>query len=270
MIAALGSKAKEVHFNMQAKSKHYFQRMGLLSHLGIAPLMSITEHEAAGRFIPITTIKNSSELTNFIEDMIPLLHLRPKQAEPIKYIVSELVRNVLEHAQAATGAFVCAQYYAKSNTIRLGIVDTGVGIKSSISRAYDVDTDIAAIRLALIPGITGTTNMEGGTAQNAGAGLFFIKSIATVNRDFFMIYSGDSLYKLLRQQSDKPRLHGDPFRDNHSKSEGLPYWQGTVVGIDINLDDTEEFSVMLELIRQTYVNVLRERRKEKYKQPRFI
>ena len=35
-------------------------------------------------------------------------------------------------------------------------------------------TDIDAIKLALTPGISGTTRQEGGTDDNAGAGLFFI------------------------------------------------------------------------------------------------
>ncbi|MHB2025452.1 MAG: hypothetical protein ACYCPQ_02255 [Elusimicrobiota bacterium] len=88
------------------------------------------------------------------------------------------------------GALLCAQYYPKSNAIRIGIADTGVGIKSTITRSHRAETDLEAIRLALTPGITGATPREGGTEQNAGAGLFFIKSIASVNRDFFAVYSG--------------------------------------------------------------------------------
>ena len=130
--------------------------------------------------------------------MIPLLHLEPEQAQTIGYVVSELVRNVIEHADAQNGAVICAQYYKKSNSIRIGIADTGFGIKKTINQSYLAKNDLEAIGLALRPGITGTTKKEGGTEQNAGAGLFFIKSIATVNRDFFIIYSGRGFYKLLK------------------------------------------------------------------------
>ena len=204
--------------------------------------------------------------------MIPLLHLEPRQAEPIKYIVSELVRNVLEHSQSSGGAIVSAQYYKKSNTIRIGIVDNGVGIKSTINQSHHAATHLESIRLALTPGITGTTNKEGGTEFNAGAGLFFIKSIAKVNRDFFIIYSGDAMYKLLGIPSrvKSIRLSSDPFKDKHSKKEDLPFWRGTVIGIDINLDDTEEFSTLLDLIRDTYIKSVKERKKAKFRGPRFI
>lgn len=273
MVAALGLtiKSKNIKFEeIEATSGHYLARMGLFDVLNLETSFKITKHESTGRFIPLTRISGSKDLTNFIKEVIPLLHLDPKQVEPIKYIISELVRNVLEHSGSKHGAIVSAQFYKKSNIIRIGIVDTGEGIKKTISVSHGVKTDLDAIRLALIPGITGTTQREGGTEFNAGAGLFFIKSIAAVNRDFFMIYSGNAMYKLLKSKSLRPRLHADPFKDRYSVKEDLPYWQGTAVGIDISLDNTKEFSVLLNLIREIYIKTIKERKKQKYKRARFI
>lgn len=274
MITALGISIKPSNIRcekLEARSKHYLVRMGLFKMLNIQSDIRIVEHEPAGRFIPITQIRTSDELTKFITEMIPLLHLDPEQAKTIGYIVSELVRNVIEHANSRYGAFLCAQYYVKSNTIRIGIADAGVGIKTTINQAHAVKTDLEAIKLALWPGITGTTRREGGTAQNAGAGLFFIKSIAGVNRDFFIIYSGSAFYKLLRRPpSARLRLSADPFKDRHSTDDKFPFWQGTIVGIDITLDQTEEFSLLLDAIRKTYTSAIRERRKARYRRPRFI
>jgi anti-sigma regulatory factor (Ser/Thr protein kinase) len=272
MIAALGVSLKpEIRFEkLEARSKHYLVRMGLFRTLNIKSGINIIEHEPAGRFIPLTQIHTSAELTKFITEMIPLLHLDPDQAQTIGYVISELARNVIEHAKSKDGAFLCAQYYKKSNTIRIGIADTGVGIKTAISQSYSVKTDLEAIKLALWPGITGTTTKEGGNEQNAGAGLFFTKSIAWVNRNFFIIYSGKALYKLLRRSAaSRMRLNADPFKDRHSVEENLPCWQGTIVGIDITLDQTEEFSRLLDAIRQAYTDAVRERRKERYRKPRF-
>src|SRR3990167_9405693 len=234
-------------------------------------VLEITEHEPAGRFIPLKQVTNSEKLTEFITEVVPLLHLSPKHAEPIRYILSELMRNVFEHAVSKIGVIMCAQYYKKSNTIRIGIIDRGVGILNTISALHRAKTDLEAIRLALTPGITGTTKRIGGTDYNAGAGLFFIKSIATVNKDFFVIYSGNGMYKLLKADNKKSvRLHADPFKDKHSKGENFPYWQGTAVGIDINLDSTEEFSLLLDLIRKSYSKAVKEQRKAYYKKARFI
>ena len=271
MVAALGLPVKPENIKCEkltAKSAHYLQRMGLFNFLGTKSGLKTEEHEPAGRFVPLTKINNSDELSDFIKNIIPLLHLQPFQVDPIRYVVSELVRNVIEHSASPTGAIVSAQYYKKSNRIAIGIVDTGVGIKRTINQSYAAATHLEAIRLALIPGITGTTKREGGTEYNAGAGLFFIKSIAKVNHDFFMIYSGNAMYKLLKTGPNKLRI--DPYDDKHSKSENLPCWGGTVVGVDISLDETKEFSILLDLIREIYSKAVKERRKAKYRKPKFI
>ncbi len=273
MVAALGlSVPKEniVCEPIEAKSKHYLQRMGLFDSLGITSSTDMIEHEPAGRFIPVTRIQNSEQLTHFITDIVPLLHLDPMQAEPLRFVISELTRNVIEHSQSSFGAVVCAQYYPKANMVRIGIVDRGVGIKESISQSYAAENDYHALRLALMPGITGTTRKLGGTEFNAGAGLFFIKSIAKVSRDFFMIYSGDTMYKLLKSNNKKIKLTADPFKDNHSINSDFPYWQGTAVGVDISLDSNDEFSELLDLIKSTISEAIQERKREMIKKARFI
>src|SRR3989338_672925 len=96
LVAALGLKVKPKDIScekLEAKSKHYLQRMGLFKLLKIKADPSIKEHEPAGRFIPLTIITNPKRLTKFITEIIPLLHLDPEHAGSIKYVISELVRN---------------------------------------------------------------------------------------------------------------------------------------------------------------------------------
>ena len=255
---------------LTAKSAIYPVRMGLFRLLNIPCDKTITEHAPEGRFIPLTQIKTSDGLNRFITDMIPILHRpdEPEHAKTIGYIISELVGNVLEHASAEHGAILCAQYYTKTNRIGIGIADTGFGVKTTISRSHKADTDLDAIRLALTPGVTGTTARIGGTAQNAGAGLFFIKSIADVNRDFFVIYSGSAFYKLLKKRGERLRLNADPFADRHTKGNDFPYWNGAVIGVDITLNRTREFSTLLDAIRTAYGNL--KKSKADHKKLRFV
>jgi anti-sigma regulatory factor (Ser/Thr protein kinase) len=277
MISALGlfmrEKGAKISFKkMEATSKHYFHRMGLFDLLQLDSEMKIIPHEPAGRFIPIQRINNSDELGDFIKEMLPLLHLEPNKVEPIKYIISELVRNVLEHAEAPNGAVICAQYYKKSNTIRMGVVDTGVGVKKTLQRYYHPRNDLSAISLALTPGITGTTKkLGGGSEMNAGAGLFFIKSLAKTSRDFFMMYSGKAMYKLLKNPKNKKiKLVAYPLEDHYSSDDKLPYWEGTVVAIDLCLDDTIDFRDLLTAIGNVYREGKKKLIKERYRKPKFI
>jgi anti-sigma regulatory factor (Ser/Thr protein kinase) len=257
--------------DFSAKSRPYLLRMGLIDSLIPNHNLQINEHEASGRFIPARQISTSAELSQFIIDMVPLLHTTPEQALPIKYVISELVRNVLEHSESKIGAIVCAQYFRKSNRISIGVADRGVGIRSTIGNSYPVQNDRDALELALRPGITGTTNKIGGTEYNAGAGLFFTKSIAKVSRDFFLVYSGASFFKLYKTpKTEYVNLYADPLWDRGAFKKNLPHWQGTAVGIDISLDLNQDFEKLLESIRNAYHLNLKKANRDKYKKPKFI
>jgi len=276
MIAALARqlRSKDIFIDeVTAASGHYLARMGLYEAIGKRSPFSISEHEPAGRFIPLTQIHNQMEQSRFITEVIPLLHLPSNRADAIKYTIGELVRNVLEHAKSRHGAFVAAQYYPNANNVRLGICDTGVGIKKTISVSWPARTDLDAIKLALTPGITGKTKREGGTAANAGAGLFFIKSMAMVSRDYLVVYSGSGLYKLTKRDKRTkgfPRLRVNPDRDKHAETNGASYFPGTVVAVDISLNQTREFTELLSVIRSAYTKAIRERKRDTYKSPQFI
>ncbi len=275
LVAALACQAGRENVSIDevtATSGHYLDRMGLFDYVNNPSPFDIAYKEEAGRFIPLTRIKTAQEQSVFISDMIPLLHLPPDKADSIKYAVGELVRNVLEHADSDSGALVAAQYYQRSNMIRLGICDDGIGIKRSMDTAWNPKDDLNAIELALMPGVTGTTRREGGTEENAGAGLFFVKSLSMITRDYFMVYSGSAVYTLLKRRMSKklPPLYADPRRDRHSSTNEAPLFSGTLVGIDISLDDTEEFDVMLSFIRQAYLSAIRERKQQRRRRPQFI
>ena len=147
---------------------------------------------------------------------------------------------------------MCAQYYRESKRIAIGIADAGIGVQESMRRSHIVRSDQEAINLALQPGITGTTSKVGGNEFNAGAGLFFTKSIATLSRNRFFLYSGESMFRLmLTRKRYTPELHTDPKNDPHT-FVALPDWTGTVVGIDLNIEQGVEFSELLEQIRKAY------------------
>lgn len=251
----------------------YLDRMGLYELTQTSSPFIYQKKEEAGRFVPIKVIKTSDDQSRFIGDMIPLLHLSEGNATVVKYVIGELVRNVIEHAYAKHGAIVAAQYYKKTNRVSIGICDTGIGVWKSMHTHWHPKTDIEAISLALTPGITGTTRREGGTSENAGAGLFFIKSIAKITRSYFVIYSGSAEYTLLKHKKrikGMPRLYADPNRDPHSDTNDAPSFQGTLVAVDISLDETPEFNDLLARIGEVFDKAIRERKRGRYKEPRFV
>ena len=251
----------------------YLDRMGLFNFVHTQSPFHYSQKEPSGRFIPITIIKTADDQSRFIADMVPLLHLSEKNATVVKYVIGELVRNVLEHAQANNGAIVAAQYYKRTNRIGLGICDTGIGLKQSLDTFWKPKTDLEAIYLALTPGITGTTYLEGGTFDNAGAGLFIIKSISKMTRNYFAIYSGNAEYTLLKypkRLKGFPKLHSSPMKDRHNETDSAPHFAGTLVGVDISLDETDELNVLLTSIGRVHDEAIRERKRIKYQEPKFL
>ncbi len=251
----------------------YLDRMGLYKFVRSQCAVAYTQHEETGRFIPVTQVQTNTEQSQLIADLHPILHLSPEKSETIKYVLGELIRNVIEHSMSRNGAFVTVQYVAAKEKLSIGICDTGVGLRASLEKYHAPVDDMDAIRLALMPGVSGTTAREGGTGDNAGAGLYIVKSIAKITRNYFVIYSGDSAYKI--HKYDKrvkygPRLNENPFADKHSAYDNLPNFGGTLIGIDLTLTDTEDFSKMLERIKVSYSQAIRERKNRKYKEVKFV
>ena len=258
-----------IHLTADMKMKNQLVKSNLLRLLDMDE--TNFNSELSGRFIPVTQIKNSARLTEIIQELVPLLHSSPKQADAIKYVMSEMIRNVLEHSKSPNGAILCAQYSKTSNRVSVGIADTGIGLKTALSQFHSPKNDMEAIKLALTPGVTGTTSRIGGTEFNAGAGLFFTKSIAKVTNNFFILYSGDSLYRLNKDKYGKndTTLNSNPLNDNCSIKDNLNFWQGTVVGFDISLDSESEFQELLKQIRNVYFLDLKMKKKAMYKKPKF-
>lgn len=252
------------------RSIPYLQRMGLFKAMGFVQPSTFEEHEESGRFIPLRKIRSGAELEEFVKTIDPLLHTTRENSRVIKHVFSELIRNVIEHAGSGEGANVCATYNRNRRKISVGISDSGRGLFSSIVKSHPLKSDMDAILKALTPGVTGSTSRIGGNEQNAGAGLFFTKCIAQSTRNNFLIYSGSAYFKLLVTPADRPvRFNPDPTKDRHTKRTNLPSFAGTLVGLDIHIDDQEAFKDLIDRIGDAYQLGVTRSKKDFTKRIRF-
>lgn len=276
LAAALAMKVGKDNATITDKlpnSGRFLAEMGLFDFLATpCPFEISKSREQSGRFIPLRVLKTQREQSAFIADMVPLLHLPEEKARIVRYVIGELVRNVLEHSFSPNGAVVAARYYEKSNKVSLAICDTGIGIRQSMSSVWHPQTDLDAIKLALSPGITGTTSKEGGTFENAGAGLFYVRSIAKMARNYFLIYSGRGEYMLTKWDKRlNPKFVADPFDEEYTATDEAPDFKGTLVALDLSLDSaTTEFDELLHNIGLVYDNAIRERKRRRFYTPNMI
>jgi anti-sigma regulatory factor (Ser/Thr protein kinase) len=231
----------------------------LFQHLNIQYTIPMKEHEEAGRFMPLRKVSTHSELSSVIGDVSALLHLdqEPDGLAAVRYCVSELIRNVLEHSQSPEGAFVCAQRYfdKEPKRVTIAVADCGIGIQRHLGKAYPeaLADGLTALRLAMRPGITGAQKgMYGGTPDNAGAGLFITRAIAKATGGYFVLLSGSGAFRLRRSaKSPAPQLFVDPFDETKSDRWSLePAWEGTVAATEIMTDRIPNFPNLFQWIRK--------------------
>jgi len=256
--------------NYEIRSIPYLQRMGLFNALGYVNPIPIIEHEETGRFIPLTKIKTGQELESFIKTIDPILHTSRNNSRAIKHVFSELLRNVIEHSESRFGANVCASYNKKRKKISIGISDSGQGLLKSLQKSHFVASDKDALIKALTPGITGSTSRLGGNEQNAGAGLFFTKCIAQSTKNHFIIYSGSAYYKLLFTKTKKVIFNPNPQNDNCNIKTGIPFFNGTLVGLDIQINDDKAFNNLIEKIGEAYQLGVKKTKKDYYSKIKFV
>lgn len=244
-------------------STRYLERMGLFKLMQQETELPVVEHDPAGRFIPLTRITNNQDLTSFVTDFVPLLHASPAEADSVKYVLYELIRNVLEHAGAGDRGAVAAAQVTSTGRLLIGVADSGIGVQGSLLRSHPVTSHKSAIELAFQPGVTGTTSRFGGNETNGGAGLFFMKAMSTLARHHMVMITGDQMMKLLTQpKSDSTPAIKSKLAEDRVRWKQLPFmFNGTAVGVDITVKETLAFGDLLKEIREVYhVNVRKSKR----------
>lgn len=271
MAAAWGTDqitaGRTINVKNQNRAK-YAARMKLFEHLGIKFDFEIEEHEEAGRFVPITQVTNTTQVKGVIADISALLHLQndPETLAAAQYCLSELLRNVLEHAGSQSGAFVCAQNFrtGKPPRVSIAVADCGRGIPDHLLRKYpnasDYDSDV--IVMALRPGVTGALPGVYGTPDNAGAGLFITRCIAKGSGGYFFVASGQGAYRLRRARNDdeQTQLYEDPLGERHDSWDFGHAWEGTVVALEIRTDQIADFQGYFSWIKEHFAARRTERR----------
>jgi len=237
---------------------NYAARMHLFQHLGAAYAFGSAEHDERGRFLPLTQVRTGDDVRGVIGDLAGLLYLEdePDGLAAVKYCVSELLRNVLEHSGSPDGAFVCAhRYTGKTPRVRVAVADCGAGIAGHLGQAHwdaSID-DLVALGLAMQLGITGAVRGVYGTSNNAGAGLFFTRGIAKGTGGYFLLISERAGYRLRRWEQEPNVItpYPDPFDEPRSDRWRFEAgWRGTVVGVEIRTDRIADYQYFFQWMQK--------------------
>jgi anti-sigma regulatory factor (Ser/Thr protein kinase) len=268
VFAAWGQRMSKNKIKIQYKGKknatyiNYMQRMHLFDFLKLEGFKNpkVTEKAEEGKFITIRKIVNQNDIDNIVKEIDPLLHLGDAdKSGVVRYCISEILRNVIEHAQTEDGGFFCIQTYKtkKGLKVSFAVADCGIGFNGSF-RMTDTNE---ALRQALHAGVS-ATSLKPATDEaiyrnynndNAGAGLFFSRAIAKASEGLFFAWSGDRSYKSSNKDCAtlKTKIHTDAFNDKHTIFS-TPAWQGTVIAMDILVDKIKDKDKLFAWIRKNF------------------
>jgi len=137
----------------------------------------------------------------------------------------EIFENAFEHAYSEEkeniGIFCCGQHYPHLHTLKLTVIDYGVGIPSNVRlfRKNDLIASDVALRWAFQRGTTTKPNGMG-----RGLGLDMLKEFVRINQGQLEIFSHDAYGKI--DQNEESYLQRSTF------------FEGTIVNITLRCDES--------------------------------
>lgn len=159
--------------------------------------------------------------------------------DTLVYALREIMRNVVEHSESNQFG-LCAQYWPKNGTVEVGLIDRGVGIRAALSEnpMLQTESDREALRLALMPGISGKAHKQRRAARynvwaHSGFGLYMTSRLCRNGGNFF-IASGDC---------------GLSLKAGEKSDVEIPFG-GTALRLTLRLDSIQDLSPKLDQFRK--------------------
>ncbi|MEZ4301674.1 MAG: ATP-binding protein [Polyangiaceae bacterium] len=166
----------------------------------------------------------------------------------IKYVLLELLRNVVQHSKDPLGAVAAAQVMGPAQRrerpmIQLAVADHGVGIPATLRRTHPhLRDDRQALERALLPHISGTFE-EGltGSFENAGLGLYMISELARQTAGRLLIATTGATLVL------KPFGPNQPAVPRFLDPPGIGF-PGTLVAFEIPSGSVHDYHALMQSI----------------------
>lgn len=164
-------------------------------------------HDETGRFVPLQKPRAEHESATVARRVVECFQgLDARIAATLKYAVSEVIDNALQHAGFPEGAIVGAQAYPNmaDRPIDAVVADCGIGIRRHLAQHplyRSLSDDAEALRIALTPNVTGVYRHHAAgerpdpqASENQGIGLSVVNSLARRNAGRLVVWSGRAIY----------------------------------------------------------------------------
>lgn len=235
LLAAWGARMRErgvvVRIDDSAKSQ-YGWRVGLLTALAgkFPETVEASDHFVRAR------LRSELDIERALQHVRPVLHASEDESDAVGYFLSELLRNVFEHAQSREGAFLAGGWFPNRGRVTLAVADLGLTVPVHFQRRLASELPPAnALELALEPLVSGSRDRN----RNAGPGLYMTRRISTLMGGRFWLYTGN--LRVTAAPADEVGLHAAPLIE-----ETALRWPGTAVAVTLYVDGGGTFRQRLQ------------------------
>ena len=251
-LTEVRGKEVQIDYDYGSYVGKFIERMGIPELLG---LKNMNEDLDTQNIYPLTRISQSKDIAKVATSIVEMLKIGDDEIEDaVKYSIVELLRNVVQHSRSRIGGIVSAVYFPRSGIVDVVVADIGCGLRASLRESYkEIDSDHKAVRFAMQPHVSGTfhSGVYGSMKDNAGLGLFFIKTIASRASGGFFLGSGSMLAD----------VWGTPDGDLkkkyvHASGSG---WRGTFALLQLRKETIGEFDDVLATCRRIAAEVRKDR-----------
>jgi hypothetical protein len=209
-----------------------------------------TYHDSS-RTVRLARVRTRAEIEPTAERMASLIISDEENRDVrlvVKYVLVELLRNVVQHSGDPLGAVAAAQRMGTAQRrtrpmIQLAVADAGIGIPRHLHRMHPhLITYRQALERALLPHISGTF-VEGltGNGENAGVGLYFISELARQTYGRLLIATTGVALVLA------PGEGGAVVSPRFLDPEGIGF-PGTLVAFEIPTDAHQDYDTVMRAI----------------------
>lgn len=172
----------------ECQAINYASRIDFFQHLNIQFNEKNKRHNVSGDLIPITNIE--SGVYDLSKEILSIFKNDFKISEDdvfqLSLIINEMFCNTTIHSKSKSGAYLYCQKYKKTNELEFILVDSGIGIKSSLQK-NPIHQNISNY-----DAVSKSIEFEVTCGEGRGHGLYFASEFTRRNNGEMYLLSGDN------------------------------------------------------------------------------
>ncbi len=179
----------------RAETIQYLSRMHLWHALDVDPPVRVRERDCSGQFMPLKKLIVSDEVQEISNQLRLIMRNADKDTvDSAEIMLSEILGNCFAHSESKGElcGLVCAQNWQKAGFAQIAILDTGIGIRASLSQSENHAETLNhrnSCEYATEERISSKLNRN-----HSGYGLTLAKQLIQNNGGTFVLASGDEFF----------------------------------------------------------------------------